>query len=84
MSLEFDHGQLVALAKEARPTTVKFRPLGSGSRPRWRIEVEMERIGTIQLRASRGGERTWSTLDSAYSYAADTLGSAREFIVCQK
>jgi hypothetical protein len=84
MSLEFDHGQLVALAKESRPTKVFFRPLAQGPRPRWRIEVEMERIGTIQLRASRGGERTWSTLDSAYSYAADTLNSAQEFIVCQK
>lgn len=84
MSLEFDHGQLVALAKESRPSTVYFRPLVAGPRPRWRIEVEMERIGKIQLRSSRGGERSWSTLDSAYSYAAETLSTAREFIVCRK
>ena len=84
MSIEFDHGQLVALAKEDRRAKVYFRPLAQGSRPRWRIEVVMDRIGTIQLRSSRGGERTWSSLDSAYSYAADTISSAREFIVCQK
>lgn len=84
MSLELDHRQILSLVRDQHSMTVSFRPVPGGKRPKWRIELDVENLGSVRIRSFRGDERQWSTLDSAFQYAATTIPTATRFIVWQR